>query len=110
MIFDSETSTRSSPGSSCPMNYQKLYEKHPSSTNLIKSVLFRDCFCNNLEISYTAIKNVGVSIKEVHYSNKKFCNINFFSFLIIFFFMYKKHEVIIGFIIQNNIFRHLRIF
>ena len=30
--------------------------------------------------------------------------------MIIFFFMYKKHELIIGFIFWNNIFRHLRIF
>ena len=51
VIFDSETSTRSFPGNSCLANYQKLYEKHPSSINLNKSVLFRDSFSNNLEIS-----------------------------------------------------------
>ena len=51
VMFDSETSTRSFPGNSCPLNYQKIYEKHPSSINLIKSVLFRDSFCNNLETS-----------------------------------------------------------
>ena len=41
--FDSGTSTRNLLNS-CPMNYQKLYEKHLSSINLIKSVLFRDRF------------------------------------------------------------------
>ena len=50
VIFDSETSTRSSPGNDCPVNYQNFYEKHPSSISLTKSVLFRDSFCNNLEI------------------------------------------------------------
>ena len=50
VIFDSETSTRSSPGNDCPVNYQNFYEKHPSSIRLKKSVLFRDSFCSNLEI------------------------------------------------------------
>ena len=53
VIFDSDTSTRSSSGNDCLVNYQKFYEKHPSGINPIKSVLFRDSFCNNLEISYT---------------------------------------------------------
>ena len=35
VIFDSETSTRSSPGNECHVNYQKFYEIHPSSINLI---------------------------------------------------------------------------
>ena len=33
VIFDSETSTWTSPGNDCPMNYQKSYVKHPSSVN-----------------------------------------------------------------------------
>ena len=31
LIFDSKTSTRSSPGNDCPVNYQKFYEK-PGNT------------------------------------------------------------------------------
>ena len=31
VIFDSETSTRSSPGNDCPVNYQNFYEKHQSN-------------------------------------------------------------------------------
>ena len=50
IIFDSETSTRGSPGNDCPVNYQNLYEKHLSSISLTKSVPFWDSFCNNLEI------------------------------------------------------------
>ena len=50
VIFDPETSTRSSPGNNCPVNYQNFYEKHPSSIRLTKSVLFRDSFCSNLKI------------------------------------------------------------
>ena len=51
VIFYSETSTRSSPGNGCPVNHEKFYEKHPSGIKLIKSVLFKDSFRNNLEIS-----------------------------------------------------------
>ena len=51
VIFNSGTSTKSFPANSSPVNYQKFYEKHPSSINLIKSVLFNNSFCNNLEIS-----------------------------------------------------------
>ena len=61
----------------------------------------------------TAIKNddVGVFLLKKHtILNKKFCNIDFNNFLIIFFVMYKKHDLLIGFIFSNNIFRHLRIF
>ena len=50
VIFDSETSTRSSPGNYCPVNYQNFFEKHLWSINLTKSFLFRDRFCNNFEI------------------------------------------------------------
>ena len=80
VIFDSETSFRSSPGNSCPVNYQKLYEKHPLLSGIVFVIFWK--------FLRTAIKNayVGVSIKEAHYSNKKFCNINFYNFLIIFFF------------------------
>ena len=94
------------------VNYQKFYEKHQSSINLIKSVVFRDSFCNNLEISQNCYQKClcwNVSIKEAHYLNKDFCNIDL-NFLIIFFFMYKKLELIIGFIFLNNIFRHMQIF
>ena len=53
-------------------------------------------------------------MKESHYLNKNFYNIDFDNFLIIFFNMYKKHELIIGFIFWNNIFgpifRHIQIF
>ena len=49
LAFNSETSTKSFPGSGCPVNYQNFYEKNPSNINLIKSVFFRDSFCNNLE-------------------------------------------------------------
>ena len=69
--------------------------------NLIKSALFRDNFCNNLEISQNGYQKRlcwSVSIKETQYLNKNFCNIDLNNFLIIFFFMYKKHELIIGFI------------
>ena len=31
LILDSKTSTRSSPGNDCPVNYQKFYEK-PGNT------------------------------------------------------------------------------
>ena len=80
LIFDSETSSRSSPGNNCPVNYQKLYEKHPFFSGLVFVIFWK--------FLRTAFKNayVGVSIKEAHYSNKKFCNINFYNFLIIFFF------------------------
>ena len=101
VIFDSETSTWSSRGNECPLNYQKFYEKHPSSINLIESVLFRDSFCNNLEISYNCYKKClccSVSIKEADYLNKNFCNIDLSNFLTIFFFMYKKHVLKIGFV------------
>ena len=44
-------------------------------------------------------------MKESHYLNKSFCNIDLNNFLIIFSCMYKKHELIIGFIFWNYIFR-----
>ena len=55
----------------------------------------------------TAIKNaydIGYVrvINETQYLNKNFCNIDLNNFMIIFFFMYKKHELIIGFIFWNK--------
>ena len=46
------------------MNYQKLYEKHPSSINLTKNALFRD----TSKFLRTAIKNayVGVFLLKKH--------------------------------------------
>ena len=112
VTFHSETSSRSSPGNDCPVNYQKFYEKDPSSINLIKSALFRESFCNNLEISLNCYEkwHWSVSIKETQYLNKNFCNIDLNNFLIIFFFMYRKHEHIIGFIFWDSIFRYIGIF
>ena len=70
VIFDSETSTRSSPGNDCPVNYQKFYEDHLASINLNKSALFRYSFCNKLEISYNLYQKClcwSASSKEAHY-------------------------------------------
>ena len=49
VIFDSETSTKSCTGNHCPVNYQKLYGKDPSTVNL-GSNFFRDNFFDNFEI------------------------------------------------------------
>ena len=73
VIFDFETFTRSSFGNDCPVNHQKFYEKYPSSINLIKIVLFRDSFCNNLEISQSCYQKClcwNVSIKYRHKKTK----------------------------------------
>ena len=87
VIFDSETFTRIFPGNDCPMNYQKFYEKHLPSANLIKSVLFKDGFCIYITIwkfLRTAIKNAYVRvINETQCLNKNFCNIDLNNFLII---------------------------
>ena len=50
VIFDSETSTRSSPGNDYPVNHQNFYEKHLSSISLTERDLFRDSFCKILEL------------------------------------------------------------
>ena len=74
--------------------------------SLLKGVLFRDSFRNNLETFENCYQKClcwSVSIKESHYSNKNFCNIDLNNFLIIFAYMYKKHELITGFIFWNNI-------
>ena len=111
-MFDSETSTRSFPGNSCPVNYQKIYEKHPSSINLIKSVLFREVFAIIWKLLRTAWYQKclcwSVSIKGAHYLNKRFCNIDLNNFLLIFY-VQEAWAFIIGFIFWNNIFRHLQI-
>ena len=43
--------------------------------------------------------------KESHYLNKNFCNIDLNNLLEFFTYMYKKHELITGFIFWNKIFR-----
>ena len=56
-------------------------------------------FCNYLEIFENGYQKYwSASIKEAHYLNKKFCDTDFNNFRIIFVVIYKKHELIIGFI------------
>ena len=57
VIFDSETSTRSSAGNDCPVSYQNLYEKHPSSIRL--TTFFETAF---LDI-YESFENYSKKLK-----------------------------------------------
>ena len=66
--------------------------------------------CNNWEIYQNCYQKClcwSGSIKEAHHLNKNICHFDLKNFLIIFFFMYKKHELMTVLIFRNNIFRHI---
>ena len=77
------------------INHQSFLEVIFSGIIFLIILKFLDCLC------------LSASVKEAHYLNKKFCNIGFNNFWIIFSFMYNKHELIIDFIFWTTFFRHI---
>ena len=66
-----------------PKTMWKLFIKHQNFFKFFRMTIKNSCW--------------SASIKEAHYLNKTFCDIDFNNFLIIFMFVYKKHKLI-GFI------------